>query len=54
MKISLETKQKACEGLFHYQPKKQLARELGVSQGSIRDWSIFIENNYFDWLKEGC
>lgn len=50
MSIPTSIKQQACEGLLHYYPKKTLARELKVSAGSIRDWSILIENNNFDWI----
>lgn len=50
MKIPQEIKQQACEALFHFYPKKRLAQELGVSKGSIRDWSILIANNNYDWL----
>ena len=37
MHIPIHIKQKACEGLLHFLPKKVLAKELGVSVGSIRD-----------------
>lgn len=50
MSIPTSIKQQACEGLLHYYPKKALARELKVSVGSIRDGSILIENNNFDWI----
>ena len=40
------------EGLLHFCPKKRLSRKLGVSSGAIRDWSIYIEHGFFDWLKE--
>lgn len=50
MAISTLIKQEACERLFHFQPRKKIARDLGVSAGSIRDWSIFIENNDFEWI----
>ena len=50
MTIPVSIKQQACEGLLHFCPKKVLARELGVSNGAIRDWSIFIENGNFAWI----
>ena len=43
-------RQQACEGLLHFTPKKALARELGVSVGSIRDWAIYIQHGFFDWV----
>lgn len=51
MHIPQEIKQQACEGLLHFVPKKRLSRELGVSTGAVRDWSIFIEHGFFDWLR---
>lgn len=50
MSIPASIKQKACEGLFHFRSKNSLAKELGISNGSLRDWSIYIANNNFDWL----
>ena len=44
MHITQEMRQQACEGLLHFTPKKALARELGVSVGSIRDWAIYIQH----------
>ena len=35
---------------MHFTPKKALARELGVSVGSIRDWAIYIQHGFFDWV----
>ena len=35
---------------MHFTPKKALARELGVSVGSIRDWAIYIQHGFFDWI----
>lgn len=52
MPITKEIKQRACEGLLHMSPKKRLARELGVSIGSIRDWSIYIKHGFFDWIDQ--
>ena len=43
MPIPVSTRLAACEGLFHFVPKKTLAKTLGVSSGSIRDWAIYIE-----------
>ena len=43
MHITQEMRQQACEGLLHFTPKKTLARELGVSVGSIRAWAIYIQ-----------
>ena len=40
MHITQEMRQQACEGLLHFTPKKTLARELGVSVGSIRAWAF--------------
>ena len=50
MHITQEMRQQACEGLLHFTPKKALARELGVSVGSIRDWAIYIQHGVFDWV----
>ena len=50
MHIAQEMRQQACEGLLHFTPKKALARELGVSVGSIRDWAIYIQHGFFDWV----
>lgn len=47
MSIPQAIKQQALEGLLHLEPKKRLARELGVSKGSIRDWLICIEHGCF-------
>lgn len=52
MHIPSHIKQKACEGLLHFLPKKVLAKELGVSVGSIRDWSIYVDNNNFEWIDQ--
>ena len=51
MHITQEMRQQACEGLLHFVPKKTLARELGVSVGSIRDWAIYIQHGFFDWVE---
>ena len=50
MSIPQEVKRKVCEGLLHMEPKKRLAREYKISYGAIRDWSIFIDNGFFDWV----
>ena len=50
MSIPLKIRERAFEGLLHGQPKKALARELGISTGAIRDWSIFIQYGFFDWV----
>lgn len=50
MSLPISIKQKACEGLLHFKPKKTLARELGISLGAVRDWAIFIENDNFEWV----
>ena len=52
MRIQQSIKEMACVGLLHYQAKKALARDLGVSKGCIRDWSIFVENDNFDWVRK--
>lgn len=52
MPIEQEIKQQACEGLLHFQSKKGLARELGISVGAVRDWSIYIRHGFFDWIHE--
>ena len=50
MKIPREIRQRACEGLLHFAPKKTLARELGISHGSVRDWDIYVQHGFFDWV----
>ena len=50
MQIPQAIRQQACEGLLHFVPKKALARELGISRGSVRDWAIYIEHGFFDWI----
>ena len=50
MHIPQHIRQQACEGLLHFVPKKTLARQLGVSQGSIRDWEIYVRCGFFDWI----
>ena len=50
MQIPKHIREKACEGLLHFLPKKRLARELGVSEGSIRDWFIYVDNGFFGWV----
>ena len=35
---------------MHFVPKKTLARQLGVSQGSIPDWEIYVRCGFFDWI----
>ena len=50
MQMPQAIRQQACEGLLHFVPKKALARELGISRGSVRDWAIYIEHGFFDWI----
>ena len=50
MRIPQIVKQRACEGLLQMCPKKQLARELGISKGSLRDWEILIASDNFGWF----
>lgn len=50
MHIPQHIRQQACEGLLHFVPQKTLARQLGVSQGSIRDWEIYVRCGFFDWI----
>lgn len=50
MTIPESTRLAACESLLHQIPKKQIARELGISEGSVRDWSILIQHGNFDWI----
>lgn len=52
MAISVSVKQAACERLLHFHPKKTIARELSVSHGVVRDWSIFVAQGDFDWISE--
>lgn len=52
MFIPQSIKEQACIGLLHFRPKKELARELNVSVGTIRDWSIYVDNQFFDWITE--
>ena len=47
MSIPVSIKRQACEGLLHSYPKKALARELNISCGTVRDWSIFLLNMIF-------
>ena len=51
MKISRKIRQRASEGLLHFVQKKRLARELGISLGSIRDWAIYVQYEFFDWVE---
>ena len=50
MQMPQAIRQQACEGLLHFAPKKALARELGISKGSVRDSAIYIEHGFFDWI----
>ena len=50
MRIAVSTRQEACERLLHFHPKKTIARELGISHGSVRDWSILIDSGNFEWV----
>lgn len=52
MALSVSVKQVACERLLHFHPKKAIARELSVSRGVVRDWSIFVAQGDFDWISE--
>ena len=52
MSIPASIKRQACEGLLHSYPKKSLARELNISCGTVRDWSIFVEHDFFDWVNK--
>lgn len=52
MGISVFKKRIACELLLQHYPKKTLARELGISQGTTRDWSIYIEHDNFEWVEK--
>lgn len=52
MAISVSIKQLACERLFHFHPKRTIARELGISTGAVRDWSIFMARGDFAWISE--
>lgn len=54
MSIPVSIKRQACEGLLHSYPQKTLARELNISCGAIRDWSIFVEYDFFDWVNKPC
>ena len=38
MHIATSIKQKACEGLLHFRSHYSIAKELGISKGSVRDW----------------
>ena len=44
MHIATSIKQKACEGLLHFRSHYSIAKELGISKGSVRDWSILINH----------
>ena len=35
---------------FAFRPEEDSARELGVSVGSIRDWTIYAQYSSFDWV----
>ncbi len=35
---------------FAFRPEEDSARELGVSVGSIRDWTIYAQYGSFDWV----
>lgn len=50
MHIATSIKQKACEGLLHFRSHYSIAKELGISKGSVRDWSILINHGNFDWI----
>ena len=44
MPIPQEVNQQACEELLHFQPKKRLARELGISVGAVQDSDCTASN----------
>ena len=52
MSIPTSIKQQVCEGLLHSYSKRAMARELNISYGAIRDWSIFVEHDFFDWVNK--
>lgn len=52
MAISISVKQIACERLFHFHSKRAIAKELSISRGVVRDWSIFIAQGDFDWISD--
>lgn len=54
MSIPASVKRQASEGLLHSYPKKALARELNISCGTVQDWSIFVEHDFFDWVNKSC
>ena len=37
MHIATSIKKKACEGLLHFRSHYSIAKELGISKGSVRD-----------------
>lgn len=52
MSIPTSIKQQVCEGLLHSYSKRAMAKELNISYGAIRDWSIFVEHDFFDWVSK--
>lgn len=48
--IFQEINQQVYEDLLHFQPRKRLARELGISVRTVRDWSNYIRHGLFDWI----
>ena len=50
MHITQEMRQQACEGAFAFHPEEGTGQRLGVSVGSIRDWAIYIQHGFFDWV----
>lgn len=49
--LSQSNKQPA-KDFFHFHPLKQIAPELGVSAGAVRDWRIFLNKGDFAWISE--
>ena len=52
MSHTTSLKQVAYEALFHFYPKKTLARELGVSPSTVRSWKTFVEHGDYAWVNE--
>ena len=52
MSHTTSLKQVACEALFHFYPKKTLARELGVSPSTVGSWKTFVEHGDYAWVNE--
>lgn len=52
MRLTQKIKEQACIRLLHFHPKKAIARELGISHGAVRDWSIFLAHGNFAWVTQ--